>query len=894
MSQTKAQLLDNIKDNVQLDARNSLRFADTDSSHYVAFKAPATVSSNVTWTLPAADGSANYVLATDGSGTLSWIADPAGQWTTSGSNIYFTGGNVGIGDSSPSNPLSVTGASAFNGDVTLTGASYNAVWDKSDNALEFADSAKASFGAGVDLSIYHTDPNGFIKYQNENGHLRILSGVSGNGGIQLKNRTDDETYLTCISDGAVELYYDNSKKLNTDASGISVTGRVYASGVSDYGFLVDDDVKIGLGTGKDLQIYHDGINSYILDNGTGHLNIKTNGTDISFTKTPHEHLAKFIVDGACELYHNNGVRIATTSTGATVTGASLTVTNPDSAGDARLFCKAGQNGSAYILLHADEGDNESDKWRLLAPNGGPFAIQYDDGSFENSLTATKDGAVELYYDNEKVFYTRGDGAQVQNTNGDGVLYVVGSEGNEALVKLFADDGDDNADKFQLVSHADNYFAVQNYASGSWETNIKATGNGNVELYYDNSKKFETTSNGISVTGSVIPTGNVNLGDSTNSNNNRFIAGASDDLQIYHNGTDSYIDDDGTGQLRLCSNELVGLNAAHSEYTFKAFEDGAVELYYNGTKHFETTSAGATVSGNQIITQSGSTTAFLKLHNGDDTDGAKFIYSSSSNAASIQVAESGSGFKIFCGGTNAGNRRFQAYSDTTATVLPYGDENMGVFTPNGAVELYYDNSKKFETSSGGVINAGSTFHSNSNSSIFFNSSSGGYGGAIGLGRAGANNYHVTGSTTGDFVLAASYEKKMIFGATTNTSGAPTIKMTINPDGQIDGNFNDTSDAKLKENINLMPDDAITDIKQLKPVIFDWKDTGAANNVSGFIAQEVKEVLPNLVNGKEWSEEDQSNRYSINTIGVVAHLTKALQEAIAKIETLETKVAALESA
>ena len=55
MSQTKAQLLDNIKDNVQLDARNSLRFADTDSSHYVAFKAPATVSSNVTWTLPAAE-----------------------------------------------------------------------------------------------------------------------------------------------------------------------------------------------------------------------------------------------------------------------------------------------------------------------------------------------------------------------------------------------------------------------------------------------------------------------------------------------------------------------------------------------------------------------------------------------------------------------------------------------------------------------------------------------------------------------------------------------------------------------------------------------------------------------------------------------------------------------
>ena len=163
MSQTKAQLLDNIKDNVQLDARNSLRFADTDSSHYVAFKAPATVSSNVTWTLPAADGSANYVLATDGSGTLSWIADPAGQWTTSGSNIYFTGGNVGIGDSSPSNPLSVTGASSFDGDITFTGANYNVTWDKSDNALEFADNAKAVFGAGSDLEVYHSGSHSYIK-----------------------------------------------------------------------------------------------------------------------------------------------------------------------------------------------------------------------------------------------------------------------------------------------------------------------------------------------------------------------------------------------------------------------------------------------------------------------------------------------------------------------------------------------------------------------------------------------------------------------------------------------------------------------------------------------------------------------------------------------------------
>ena len=58
--------------NIVLNAQNDLRFADSDSSNYVAFQAPATISSDVTWTLPASDGSLNQVLTTNGSGTLSW------------------------------------------------------------------------------------------------------------------------------------------------------------------------------------------------------------------------------------------------------------------------------------------------------------------------------------------------------------------------------------------------------------------------------------------------------------------------------------------------------------------------------------------------------------------------------------------------------------------------------------------------------------------------------------------------------------------------------------------------------------------------------------------------------------------------------------------------------
>ena len=51
--------------------------------------------------------------------------------------------------------LKVTGITTLSDDVTLTGASYNVLWDKSDNQLEFADNAKLSFGASSDLQLYH-------------------------------------------------------------------------------------------------------------------------------------------------------------------------------------------------------------------------------------------------------------------------------------------------------------------------------------------------------------------------------------------------------------------------------------------------------------------------------------------------------------------------------------------------------------------------------------------------------------------------------------------------------------------------------------------------------------------------------------------------------------------
>ena len=138
----------------------------------------------------------------------------------------------------------------------------------------------------------------------------------------------------------------------------------------------------------------------------------------------------------------------------------------------------------------------------------------------------------------------------------------------------------------------------------------------------------------------------------------------------------------------------------------------------------------------------------------------------------------------------------------------------------------------------------------------------------------------GGTGGDFRFAL------------RSGGSRTDRMTITNDSTINGDFNDTSDINLKENIASIPS-SIDKVKQLRPVTFDWKESYRPNNVSGFIAQEVKTIYPDLVRGVEWTAEDPGKHYTINTMGVVAHLTKALQESITKIEALEAEVAALKS-
>ena len=76
--------------NIQLNAQTDLRWADADSSNWVAFQATATISSNITWTLPATDGTSGQVITTNASGTLSWSSKSiAVSDQTSSATIHY-------------------------------------------------------------------------------------------------------------------------------------------------------------------------------------------------------------------------------------------------------------------------------------------------------------------------------------------------------------------------------------------------------------------------------------------------------------------------------------------------------------------------------------------------------------------------------------------------------------------------------------------------------------------------------------------------------------------------------------------------------------------------------------------------------------------------------------
>jgi len=225
--------------------------------------------------------------------------------------------------------IDVDAASNFNEDVTFTGASSkNAVWDKSDGALEFADDTKAVFGNGSDLQIWH-DAGAGSNIRCAGTKLEVRSDL-----LNLQS-SSAEKYLLCTANGAVEAYYDNIKKVELRSDGLQVDGTVR---------LPSDSSKILLGAGLDLELFHDGGDSWIKDVGGGRLWISTNLLQVIDTTT-NETMFKCTENGAIDAYYDNTLRFQTNSSGT------------------RCFGTAYHEEGGIMATYAHTGTGESIRFR---------------------------------------------------------------------------------------------------------------------------------------------------------------------------------------------------------------------------------------------------------------------------------------------------------------------------------------------------------------------------------------------------------------------------------------------------------------------------------------------------------------------------------------------------
>ena len=172
--------------------------------------------------------------------------------------------------------------------------------DSSFNFIGLPDNGQLRFGAGEDLRIFHSGSVSRIQDVGT-GQLEITTDGSS---IDL-NKGLTEYMGRFKTDGAVELYYDNGKKLSTTSNGIKL----------------DDDTRIGIGNGEDLQLIHNGTRSEIT-NGAGDLVIQTseNNKLLLRAQTGESHFIGYH-DAQVEIYFNGSKKFHTLSTGCYITGS---------------------------------------------------------------------------------------------------------------------------------------------------------------------------------------------------------------------------------------------------------------------------------------------------------------------------------------------------------------------------------------------------------------------------------------------------------------------------------------------------------------------------------------------------------------------------------------------
>ena len=352
------------------------------------------LTGDVTGSVTGVDGTGNASITTTiQPNSVALGTDTTGNYVaTVTSGNYLTGGTTGEGSTPTLNVAATPNNTAYKvvardasgnfsaGTVTVTGIATT-------GDITFGDNDKATFGASSDLRIYHNGSNSYIDDTGV-GSLFIRS-----DDIRI-NKYTGEFMLRAEADGPVELYYDNSKKLETTSTGIDVTGTVVADGLevdisssgdveltgavnSNAGLVVRDPTATSYGA----HFSYDDANTRVTIGG------KTNGTKNTSIAIARD-------SGAVSLVHGGSTKLATTSTGINVTGTVVAdgLTVETAQGDISIansssslnFARAGSNylraTDAAGSFHFITGASDFATQRASIGSNGDISFYEDTGT----------------------------------------------------------------------------------------------------------------------------------------------------------------------------------------------------------------------------------------------------------------------------------------------------------------------------------------------------------------------------------------------------------------------------------------------------------------------------------------------------------------------------------
>ena len=335
---------------------------------------------------------------------------------TTGTALFGNGNNVISGITTFSAALDinstvdVSGTSVFNNDVTFDGATagYDVVWDRSDNALEFAANAKATFGNNQDMQLYHDGNNSLIQ-DSGTGHVQVRSGTFtvGNAGLT-------KTSAIFNSGSGQQLNFNNSPKFITTNTGVVITGICTATSFSGDGSaltgVISDivaDTSPQLGGNLDVQAREINTsttngNIKFTPNGTGvvevrgaggndgtlQLNCSAQSHGIKLKSPPHSAGASYtltfpnnIVDGQFLKTDSSGnlswasgslsSRSTTSATTGSIAQAASTNLTIPTAGKSFSLLSLTISAPAYVILYVDTTTRSADSSRSEGTDPAP-------------------------------------------------------------------------------------------------------------------------------------------------------------------------------------------------------------------------------------------------------------------------------------------------------------------------------------------------------------------------------------------------------------------------------------------------------------------------------------------------------------------------------------------